>query len=438
MGGENDPAGNFLGEWFGFRVWPPDLVDDSDEARRHQAGRLCPFISAATRQETACIKARKKGEEPTGVCTISSDSNTLREDWLACPFRLLDRNFTLLEQAVRTVYRVIDSEPVSLYPITVLNKPDQRDEIVYLLRATSNRVFLFTANKLGGEVNIPETDSSPGSKVDFTVLEALLAAPETPSSPNTGRRRGGRQRSPQASKTSFPLDFGKVMMFEVQAADFHGSPTHAVEFLKDVCTSGHDQPYHERIRQHPEKVGHKVEGPNKSNIFKRTIYQMLLEMELARDSNCSGFVIVLPLPVWTSWLRHLGRPALTPDSSDPTLLRLEIPQQPATTTDQGEQLVRPEPAWIFVFDIDRDSSQSPKPLVIIHRIATDAASLMHFAFEEAVTKATDAGVMGKYRTAFIGRVKTFWKRTSSENLVEEVGFVPDADDQETDADEVTE
>src|SRR5687767_2179889 len=67
-----EPRGNFLAEWFGFRVYPPILVDDSTEARHCQAAQLCPFITAATRQDTTCIKARKKGDEPTGVCTIQS------------------------------------------------------------------------------------------------------------------------------------------------------------------------------------------------------------------------------------------------------------------------------------------------------------------------------------------------------------------------------
>src|SRR5205085_2528331 len=84
--------GNFVAEWFGYRVWPPGMVDDSDQARRDQPGRLCPFLSAATQRATLCVKAdRRRGSDPTGLCTVSSDSNGTREDWLACPFRLLDQ-----------------------------------------------------------------------------------------------------------------------------------------------------------------------------------------------------------------------------------------------------------------------------------------------------------------------------------------------------------
>jgi hypothetical protein len=398
-----EPRGNFLAEWFGFRVYPSGQVNDSAEARRCQAGQLCPFISAATRQDTACIKAKRKGEEPTGVCTIQSENADTRGDWLACPFRLLDRNFTLLEDAIRTISKVDRNERLSLYPITVLNRPERKAEIIQLLRDGQVRVFLFTANKLGGEVDIPERASSPGGKVDFSVMEVTLTNADP------------------------PLNFGKVMMFEIQTADFHGSPKHAVEFLKSVCPKGMTEPYHDQIRANPDDVGRKVEGPNKSNIFKRTIYQMLYKMELARDAACAGFVIVIPLPVWTSWLRHLGMPALAPDQDDPALLRLERPQHEA----EEEQPVRPEPAWIFVFDIDRDSKDSPQPLKVVHRVATDAASLMYFAFEEAVNKATGGGVMATYRQNFIGRVKEFWQAAPAENLTEEEGFVPDSNEEST-------
>ena len=275
MSETNDPKGNYLSEWFGFRVWPPEAVDSSEEARYNQARRLCPFISAATEQETACIKAKNKGAEPTGVCTISSDSNRvdkdrkIREDWLACPFRLLDQEFTLFREAIRIVFGLGESESISLFPITALNKRETQAEIIQLLRSEARRVYLFTANMLGGEVNLRETESSPGGKVDFSVVEV------------TGKREPTRV-------APLPLEFGRVMIVEIQTADFHGSPTHAVGFLKEVCPKGQTSEYHDQIRNNPNRVGHKVEGPNKSNIFKRTIYQMLYKMELARDPNCAG------------------------------------------------------------------------------------------------------------------------------------------------------
>ena len=313
-----------------------------------------------------------------------------RGDWLACPYRILDQHFTLLAAAIRTVRGIHDSESIELLPVSVLEVDERRKHIIEQLDTGAARVFLFTANKLGGELDIPETDSSPGGKVDFSVME-VTAFPEA---------------------GPVPLEFGKVMMFEVQTADFHGSPKHAEANLVALCPPGHDVslPYHDEIRNNPELVGDRMEGPNKANIFKRTIYQMLYKMELARAESCDGFVIVLPAVVWTSWLRHLGMPPLTQDAADPTLLRLEVPEAAGKQTRPNEELVKPEPAWIFVFDIDRTSHESPNPLRVVHRIATDSASLIHFAFEEAARKAIRGKALEKYREAFINRIMERWTR----------------------------
>jgi hypothetical protein len=242
------PRGNFIAEWFGFRVWPPEQMDDSDEARRHQSQRLCPFLSAATGTPTRCHKP----ESGIGFCTASSDSNGLREDWLACPTRLLDQRFTLLEQAVRTVYDVPAHQAVELFPVTRLADLVTRNAVLASLDGGSARVFVFTGRKLGGEVDIPETTESPGLKVDFSVAEATASGQSGP----------------------MPLQFGRVMLFEIQTADFHGSPSHAVSKLKELCPEGQNQPYHEQLRAEPGRAGEKMEGPNKANIFKRTILRL--------------------------------------------------------------------------------------------------------------------------------------------------------------------
>ena len=63
-----------------------------------------------------------------------------------------------------------------------------------------------------------------------------------------------------------------------------------------------------------------------------------------------------------------------------------------------------------MFDIDRTSHESPNPLRVVHRIATDSASLIHFAFEEAARKAIRGKALEKYREAFINRIMERWTR----------------------------
>jgi len=371
--------GNYVVEWFGFRVW--GAVDTSATAVAYQTNRNCPFLSIATRQTTECVKAARGYDEPTGVCTISSDSNATRQDWLACPFRILDQHFTLLGGAVRSVYGVPDGVQVLLFPTTVLDNPERQNELRQALNKSDFRAFAFAASKLGGEVDVPETDASPGGKVDVSVIEILACD----------------------KKTGVPSRFGKHLFFEIQTADFHGSPLHAVRKLAKKCPRGARVGYHKLFKARPDDCGERVEGPNKANIFKRTIYQMVLKMELTRDPTCAGFVIVLPVPVWDSWLRHLGQPTITPvEGSDiDSLLTLdESDSSPGAT----ESLT----CVTVVFDIDRDSEESPQPLKIVQRISVQPEALIHFAFKAAPQYAINHDAIKRFREVLQKRVTGNW------------------------------
>lgn len=377
------PTGNFITEWFGYRVWPE--VNASAAARRDQPARLCPFLTSAKRETTVCIKTARGYDEPTGVCTISSDSNGVREDWLACPFRILDQHFTLIGGAIRTLYQIPAAQSIVFFPVTVLANPDRKREVQGALDQ-GTRVFAFAGGKLGGEVDVPETDSSPGAKVDNSVIEI------------TGLDAG----------TGMPNQFGQHMFFEIQTADFHGSPLHAVRLLREKCSLGTSDPYHESIASAPQDCGQRVEGPNKSNIFKRTIYQMILKIELATHEQSAGFVIVLPIPVWQSWLKHLGQPSLITDPADPEVFHLRPPDFdiPPEETERSR-------SWIFVFDIDRESPDSPTPLKILYRIAVSSQTLGTYAFEVAPRKAIEQGAIDTFRRVLtIERVIKGWKGQS--------------------------
>jgi len=372
-----EPPGNAIAEWFGFRVWPH--VDASSAAHDYQTGRNCPFVTAATGSLTQCIKRNR-----TGLCTVSSNSNGPRQDWLACPFRILDTHFTLLDAVVRRLFRIPADERVILRPVTALQTESIRHEITDALAAAHTRVFVFSQLRLGGEVSIPQTPASPEIEVDASIVEIL---------PDPGADQGFR--------------LGQYGLFEVQTMDFHGSPLHAIANLqnaRDQDPTG----YHHALAAHPEWARDHVEGPNKANVFKRTIYQIILEIQLARDPDCAGFAIALPQAVWDSWRVHLGQPTIEPDADDPILWRLHTPQE--EVRDPAVELVEPERAWIVVFDIDAASSESPHPLRIVRQVATTSAALIHFALEHAPQEAENRGALIRFKQALDTRVRAHWPR----------------------------
>ncbi|TVS16888.1 MAG: hypothetical protein EA424_13490, partial [Planctomycetaceae bacterium] len=151
-----------------------------------------------------------------------------------------------------------------------------------------------------------------------------------------------------------------------------------------------------------EICGTGVEGPNKANIFKRTIYQMIFKIELARAPQCSGFAIVLPVPVWDSWLRHLGQPRLTETGDDSECVELRAEGEMAANLEQRER------ATVYVFDIDRESAETPNPLKIVQRVRISAASLSYHAFDLASRQAIHRGVVTSFRNSLIERVNKGW------------------------------
>lgn len=370
-------TGNFIAEWFGHRVWP--TVDGTPLAVANQSGGLCPFLSGALEHPTTCVKTARGFDGPTGVCTVSSDSNGQRQDWLACPHRTLDQPFTLLTASVRTTYRIAPGTPIILVPVSVLGHRQQQTRIAQALRSKSARVFAFAGGKLGGEIDLPETDHSPGAKVDVSVIELT-----------------------DIDATGRPSQFGKHMFYEIQTADFHGSPLHAVRMLREHLPTKASPDYHAKLSSMVEVAGTGVEGPNKANIFKRTIYQMVLKIQMANHPDCAGFVIVLPVPVWDSWLRHLGSPHLEPVNGDKTCLHLVGPDE------SGGEILDSARAWVFVFDVDRESKASPHPVRIVHRVATSSAALIHYAFQSASQRAIEQGVIKRYRGVLEGRVRQGW------------------------------
>src|SRR5687768_6797146 len=114
-------TGNYVSEWFGHRVFPMVAADPG--ALLDQQTQRCPFLSAAKGNAEACIKR----EASKGVCTVSSVSNVVRQDWLVCPYRGLGPE--LLRSAIGRLFSVPDSAAPFIIPAVRLQDPALRADI---------------------------------------------------------------------------------------------------------------------------------------------------------------------------------------------------------------------------------------------------------------------------------------------------------------------
>jgi len=359
---------NYISEWYSHRMYPE--IRTSAKSVSEQASGRCRVLSEATLSPTGCIKADKS----KGVCTISSNSNGSRQDWLVCPFRALDTG--LLEDASRRLFDVDDGRPVRLAAATSIAKPEARAAFEDHLRAGGFGA-LFLQSKLGGEISISPSDRSPEMSFDFTMIEV------------------------HADAEGFRV--GKYGILEVQTMDFHGSYRLAVDNLRSALKL-HPDDFGKQVEKNQHWLSEGVEGPNIANVFKRTFYQMMFKFQLGAHPHCAGCIFAIPQAVWDSWQRHLSRPELR-DRGDGTL-SLDVPEK--------ELSVGPSPAWIYVFDLDAGSPETQSPLSVTLRIATNADALAHYAIKVAPSVAVGAGgVADAIQATIHRRLRTWWPELAS-------------------------
>jgi hypothetical protein len=306
---------NFVAEYFGFRVYP--TVDASAGALDTQRRACCPFLTTALRKQTDCVKA----ESSRGVCVVNTQVDSERFDWLVCPNRALDQGF-MQDAAVRLFGYGVD-ERLHFIAAPTLSLTETTDTIRRAIDA-DERVLVYFQEKLGGEISIAKSDASPSFAFDWTLVEVLSYNPE--------------------------LKLGRFSILEVQTMDFHGSYAHAI-----LPTAAHLESapagFHAWLASSTGQatLSRKMEGPNLSNVFKRTFYQMAYKFQLAGHRDCAGAAFVIPESVWLSWLRHLGNPELL--ERDDGTYTLAAPHQ------ENEEVA---PSWILVFTLsDSDAVGEP-------------------------------------------------------------------------------
>lgn len=155
-------SGNFVSEWFGHRVYPV-VAATSKSLKDQQTGR-CPFLSEATGKTQSCIKP----ENAKGICTVSSVSNRLRQDWLVCPYRGLDH--PLVDDVARRLFGMRAELGVTVVPRPTLADPARRAKFAHNV-ASGQAGVVYLQSKLGGEISIAPTDRSPELSFDFTLVE---------------------------------------------------------------------------------------------------------------------------------------------------------------------------------------------------------------------------------------------------------------------------
>jgi hypothetical protein len=341
-----------IAEWFGHRVFPT-VSSGNTPIDDQQSGR-CPFLTQTLKRSTPCVKAPNS----RGVCTISASSNGPRQDWLVCPYRALDDG--LLGDMVCRLYGIPPLDPVVIRPVIALVDETGRSEILDAVSG-DGRAFVYFQDKLGGEISLSRTGASPELSFDITVVELLPASADD-----------------LLVLTGPAVTVGKYGVIELQTTDTHGSYSHAVTALNSALDL-HKARFSDQLRENPEWSGRKIEGPNISNVFKRTFYQIAFKFQVTKRETSVGCVLALPQPVWDSWQPFLGAP--------------ELHEQPdGTWRLLDDQTVRPSD-WIYVFDIDTEPSPGgrPAPIRVSLVIGTDATTLSRAAFEIAPAKAVAHG-----------------------------------------------
>jgi hypothetical protein len=308
----------------------------TSEALEVQREERCPFLSASIGEKRSCIKARNS----RGVCTVNTIQAKERADWLVCPHRALDDS--LVGEAIETLFDCPRKDMI-YKPGPALALEKNRIAISDALSARK-RCFIYFNNKLGGELSISKTSESPEFSFDLTLIE-IVPVKGLPS-------------------------VARFAIMEIQTMDFHGSYRAAVKNLKDGLHL-HGDKFPEALRDNPHWLSEKVEGPNISNVFKRTFYHLAFKFEASETQQSAGCVLAIPKSVWNSWQPHLAAPELTAiDSTRSALLK------------PGSPMPKRFPGWIFVFEIE-DVKQQPAPIKIVQRIGTNVPALVHYALEAA-------------------------------------------------------
>ena len=142
---------------------------------------------------------------------------------------------------VHQVTRKIFSDPredVPIYPVVHLNSPEHLTAI--LDQGSKEVVYLFFQNKLGGEINLGGSSTTPELSFDLTIVECRC--------------------------DENWLVLKRYGILEIQTMDFHGSYQHAVRAL-EAAVDLHADNFPAQVEENQEWLGRRIEGPNIANVL---------------------------------------------------------------------------------------------------------------------------------------------------------------------------
>lgn len=335
MSRQSVSKGNFISEWFGQRIYPVVRIDSTKFPGAHYD--ICPFLTPVLSAPTKCIK----NDNSIGVCSINAMSNGPRQDWLACPYRVIDSK--IVTQACEKIFG--KKPPKAPTPVSLLRNSERLNQLKGHIQEDGFG-YVFFQDKLGGEISILGTAQSPEMSFDITIVEIRYV------------------------KGRFLL--GRYGILEVQTMDFHGSYKKAVSNLRDAARL-HKGKFATSLRDNPKWASDGIEGPNIANVFKRTFYQIMLKFELGGRGAAAGTVLAIPQSVWDSWQSFLGAPTITHVSGSTYRIG-----DSGTEIDPASS---PPNAHICVFDLDADADASISPVRVNQFISVSPDQLAHSAFQ---------------------------------------------------------
>jgi len=333
---ETVPAGNYISEWLGHRVFPSVRMD-MDQFLGKKFGD-CPFLTEALRNPTQCVK----NNNSFGVCTVNTYNKDKSQDWLACPYRVISSG--LVRAACERIFGIGAENLSQPIPVTLLSDLSEWNKFKAEVEKRGVGYVFFQA-KLGGEISVTSTPKSPEISFDVTLVEIRF------------------------SEDGFKV--GRYGIFEIQTMDFHGSYRAAVDNLRDALRlHGKGLPDSLSANKHWSAEG--VEGPNIANVFKRTFYQILLKFQLSGKGAAAGTVLAIPNSVWESWQPFLGAPELV--KIDESTYRIRPIDRKLNSSEVTN-------AYVCVFELDANSENAISPVIVKGFIQVDAEELAHYAFK---------------------------------------------------------
>ena len=348
---------NFLSEWYGVRLYPTSAGAGSEHALNLFRTQQCPFLSRALERATTCIKNRNS----RGVCTITTTKDEKR-DWIVCPYRVLEPH--IIHDVTRKIFSDV-RENVQVFPVVHLEEEERRSEILRI--GASETIYLYFQDKLGGEINLSKSSETPELSFDITILECIVE-----------------------DEWLVLLRYG---LFEVQTMDFHGSYRHAVKALENAIDL-HSCDFEQQLKKNLDWAGRKIEGPNIANVFKRTVYQLILKFELAGRDRCAGVVLGLPQAVWQSWSPHFGGLKWADNRPKKT-------EKAATSLPNS---------WILVFKPRKQPDSPHWQIAVSQEFQLSGRDLVQRAFE-IVPSILSTEALPKLSEAIVQRTKKLYSQT---------------------------